>query len=204
MTKKFILAGFATALLTTVTPPVLAKHHEKDGAMHQDAALTTAINHERRRDDKGRDIYRNPAETLAFFQMKPNQTVAEYAPGGGWYTRILLPYLSGNGKYIAINADSDAINFTNRASEGRFKGWPESFPETASKWTGVPADKITAFESDEVPDELKGKIDRILIFRSLHGMLNGARADSELRALRDSLADDGMVGVVQHLSLIHI
>lgn len=198
MTKKFIFAGVATALLATTAVPALAKHHEKDGAMHSDASLTAAINHERREDDKDRDVYRNPAETLAFFQVKPTQTVAEYGPGGGWYTRILLPYLSGSGKYVAINGDSDSINFTDRAREGRSKSWPERFPDAASKWTGVPAEKIAAYESDEVPEEMKGKIDRVLIFRSLHGMLNGARADSELRALREIIADDGMIGIVQH------
>jgi len=124
--------------------------------------------------------------------------VVEYGPGGGWYTRILVPYLADGGQYIAINADSSASNFPDRAREARTKGWPESFPETAAKWTGVDAKKILAFESDELPDEMKGKVDRILIFRSLHGMLNGNRADSELRALRDMLADDGMVGIVQH------
>ena len=198
MTKKLIFAGVATALLATVAVPSLANHHEKDGAMHSDAALMAAINHERRKDEKARDVYRNPAQTLAFFQVKPTHTVAEYGPGGGWYTRILLPYLSGNGKYIAVNGDSDRINFTDRAREGRSKSWPERFPDAASKWTDVPADKIAAYESDEVPDELKGQIDRVLIFRSMHGMLNGARSDSELQSLREILADDGMVGVVQH------
>lgn len=198
MTKKFIFAGVATALLATAAVPALAKHHEKDGAMHSDATLMAAINHERRKDEKARDVYRNPAKTLAFFQVKPTHTVAEYGPGGGWYTRILLPYLSGNGKYVAVNGNSDSINFTDRAREGRSKSWPERFPDAASKWTDVPADKIAAYESDEVPDELKGKIDRVLIFRSMHGMLNGARSDSELQALREILADDGMVGIVQH------
>jgi predicted methyltransferase len=32
----------------------------------------------------------------------------------------------------------------------------------------------------------------------MHGLLNGNRADSELRAVRGLLKDDGMVGVVQH------
>ncbi len=198
MTKKLIFPGVATALLATAAVPSLANHHEKGGAMHSDAALMAAINHERRKDEKARDVYRNPAQTLAFFQVKPTHTVAEYGPGGGWYTRILLPYLSGNGKYIAVNGDSDRINFTDRAREGRSKSWPERFPDAASKWTDVPADKIAAYESDEVPDELKGQIDRVLIFRSMHGMLNGARSDSELQSLREILADDGMVGVVQH------
>lgn len=198
MTKKIIFAGVATALLATVAVPAVAKDHAKDGAMHSDAGLMAAIKHDRRKDDQARDVYRNPAETLAFFQIKPTHTVAEYGPGGGWYTRILLPYLSTNGKYVAVNGNSDSINFTTRAREARSKSWPERFPDAASGWTGVAADSIAAFESDEVPDEMKGKIDRIVIFRSLHGMLNGNRADSELRALRDILADDGMIGVVQH------
>ncbi len=198
MTEKLIFAGVVTALLATAAVPALANHHEKDGAMHRDAALMTAINHERRKDEKARDVYRNPAETLAFFQVKPTHSVAEYGPGGGWYTRILLPYLSGKGKYVAVNGNSDSINFTDRAREGRSKSWPERFPDAASKWTDVPANKIAAYESDEVPDELKGKIDRILIFRSMHGMLNGARSDSELQSLRGILADDGMIGIVQH------
>lgn len=198
MTKKIIFAGVATALLASVAVPAVAKHHAKDGAMHSDDSLMAAIKHDRRKDDTARDVYRNPAETLAFFQIKPTHTVAEYGPSGGWYTRILLPYLSANGKYVAVNGNSDSTNFTDRAREGRSKSWPERFPDAASEWTGVAADKISAFESDEVSDELKGKIDRVVIFRSLHGMLNGNRADSELRALRDILADDGMIGVVQH------
>ena len=198
MTKTFIFAGVATALLASAALPALANQVSKDAAMHQDAGLTAVINHDRRKDDKARDVYRHPAETLAFFQVKSTHTVAEYGPGGGWYTRILLPYLSSNGKYIAVNGNSDSINFTSRAREGRSKSWPERFPDAASKWTGVAAEQIAAFESDEVAEELKGKIDRVLIFRSMHGMLNGARSDSELQALRDILADDGMVGVVQH------
>ena len=198
MTKKLIFAGIATGLLVSAAVPALANAQKNDGVAHSDGALTAAIGHERRKDDKARDVYRNPAKTLAFFQIKPTHTVAEYGPGGGWYTRILLPYLSTNGKYIAVNGNSDSINFNSRAREGRSKSWPERFPDAASKWTGVSADKIAAFESDEVPDEMKGTIDRVVIFRSLHGMMNGARADSELQNLREILADDGMIGVVQH------
>ena len=34
--------------------------------------------------NKARDIYRHPKETLAFFGVKPESTVIEIAPGGGW------------------------------------------------------------------------------------------------------------------------
>jgi predicted methyltransferase len=195
--KKLLIASASLAMLGMAVPAA-ANHHEKAGAEMTDASLQAILAHERRADDKARDGYRHPAQTLNFFGVKPEQTVVEYGPGGGWYTRILTPYLAGSGQYVAINADSSATNFPDRAREARSKGWPESFPETAAKWTGVDAKKILAFESDEMPDDMKGKVDRILIFRSLHGMLNSNRADSELRALREMLADDGMVGVVQH------
>lgn len=195
--KNILMASAALALLG-MTAPASAKHHAKDGTEMTDAGLQSVLSHERRAEDKARDIYRHPAQTLKFFGVEPQHTVVEYGPGGGWYTRILAPYLASSGQYIAINADSSTSSFPDRAREARTKGWPESFPGAAAKWTGVDAKKILAFESDELPDDMKGKVDRVLIFRSLHGMLNGNRADSELRALRDMLADDGMVGVVQH------
>jgi len=195
--KKLLMASAALAMLGGAVPAA-ANHHEKDGVAMTDASMQTVLNAETRADDKARDGYRHPAQTLNFFGVKPGQTVVEYGPGGGWYTRILVPYLADNGQYVAINADSSASSFSDRAREARTKSWPENFPMTAAKWTGVDAKKIMAFESDELPDDMKGKVDRILIFRSLHGMMNGNSADSELRALRDMLADDGMVGVVQH------
>jgi len=195
--KNLLLAGAAIAMLGT-GGVALAKNHAQDGMVHGAADLPAVLKHERRSGDKARDVHRNPDQTLTFFGVKPNQTVVEYGPGGGWYTRILAPYLAGSGQYIAINGDSSSDTFSDRAREARAKGWPERFPEVAAQWTGVAADKIMAFESDELPDAMKGTVDRILIFRSLHGMLNGNRADSELRALREMLADDGMIGVVQH------
>ena len=194
--KKLLMASAALAMLAGAAP-VAANHHKKDGVEMADAGLQAILDDESRAYDKARDVYRHPVQTLTFFGVKPEQTVVEYGPGGGWYTRVLVPYLAESGKYVAINADSSTTNFPDRAREARSKGWPESFPDTAAKWTGVDAKKILAFESDELPDEMKGKVDRILIFRSLHGMLNGNRADSELRPLREMLADDGMVGVVQ-------
>ena len=43
--------------------------------------------------DRARDQYRHPIETLTFFGIKPDMTVVEIWPGGGWYTDILAPYL---------------------------------------------------------------------------------------------------------------
>ncbi|MBS3745171.1 MAG: hypothetical protein KGY48_12530, partial [Wenzhouxiangellaceae bacterium] len=46
---------------------------------------------------------RHPRETLEFFGVEPGMTVVEALPGGGWYTRILLPYLGADGHLIGAN-----------------------------------------------------------------------------------------------------
>ncbi|MEO1044230.1 MAG: hypothetical protein AAFX04_02185 [Pseudomonadota bacterium] len=185
--------AFAPLAMIGAATPLSAQQ-----ATTNDAALDAALASPARDKDRARDQYRHPAETLRFFQIKPDQTVVEYAPGGGWYTRLLAPYLAGTGRYIAVDGDSDARTYRDRASEGRTKSWPERFPGIVAEWTGLDAESITAFESDEVPEDIAGTVDRVLIFRSMHGLLNGNRADAELRAIRAMLKDDGMVGVVQH------
>ncbi|MBO6945248.1 MAG: class I SAM-dependent methyltransferase [Altererythrobacter sp.] len=188
---------FAAAALSLAAPaaPVLADGH---GSHAEALSLTEVLAHERRDGDRARDQYRNPAETLAFFQVEPDMTVAEVAPGGGWYTRILAPYLAEKGQYIAIARDSDAGGFDTRAARARALGWTERFKQDFAEEFGGTADEVMAFEVDEFSDELSGSIDRILIVRALHGVWNGGDIQLWMRAMREVLAEDGMVGIVQH------
>ncbi len=186
------LAAIAGAAAFTVASPVVADDHASA------PSLDSVLADERRDNDRARDQYRRPAETLAFFQVEPTMTVAEYGPGGGWYTRVLAPYLMPAGKYIAFNQDSDGRAYRNRAQEARSKGWTERFKSVIAEGMGVEADDVTAFETDEMPEELAGTVDRVLIFRSMHGLNIGNRADDVLKTARTMLKDDGMVGVVQH------
>ncbi len=197
--RSIIAASAALAALAT-TVPALADHHGGDkAAMTMEArTLASVMADARRSQDAPRDISRNPAETLAFFQVEPSMNVVEYGPGGGWYTRILAPYLAPTGAYMAMNGDSDGRKYRDRAQQASAMGWSERFPGQVLEWTGVPSAKITAFESDEIPEAVAGKVDRVLVFRSLHGMRNASIADREIKAMRDLLKDDGMVGVVQH------
>ncbi|MEG9267277.1 class I SAM-dependent methyltransferase [Qipengyuania sp. Mu-71] len=178
------------AVAALVASPLAADNHAPD--------LEIVLAADVRDDDRARDQYRNPAETLEFFQVAPGMTVAEYGPGGGWYTRVLAPYLHGTGKYIAFDQDSDGGTYNSRAQEARAKGWTERFKAEVAEMTGVEADSVTAFEIDEMPEDLAGTVDRVLIFRSMHGLNMGNAADDVLKAARMMLKDDGMVGVVQH------
>jgi predicted methyltransferase len=185
----YALAGAATLAFSA---PAMADDH---GA---DPALAAVLASPERAADQPRDKYRRPAETLKFFGVKPNMTVVEYGPGGGWYTRVLAPYIMPSGKYIAINADSDARTYNSRAQEARAKGWTERFKSSVAEMMGGKADDVHAFEVDEVPEEMEGTADRVVIFRSMHGLNMRNNADDVLKAARKLLKDDGMVGVVQH------
>lgn len=58
---------------------------------------------------KARDQYRHPFETLGFFGLEPDMTVVEIWPGGqgGWYRKILSPFLENRGRYIPVTSRSD-------------------------------------------------------------------------------------------------
>ncbi len=189
---KTAIYALAGAAALAVAAPAIADGHATD------PALTAVLASPDRAADQPRDKYRRPAETLHFFGVKPDMTVVEYGPGGGWYTRVLAPYIMKSGKYIAINADSDAATYTTRAREARAKGWTERFKTGLAEAMGTKAEDVTAFEIDEMPEEMEGTADRVLIFRSMHGLNIRNGADSVLKAARKLLKDDGMVGVVQH------
>lgn len=195
--RKILMAAGAASLALAITPATAHDHGKKtDKASH--AALNKVLLSEKRAKDRPRDDYRNPVETLGFFQVSPEQRVVEFGPGGGWYTRVLAPYISEKGAYFAMNSNSDGVKYRNEEQEKRAKSWATRFPAVVTEWTGVDAGKVTAFESDEIPDDVAGTIDRVLVFRSMHGMMNRNIADEQLKAIRKLLKDDGMVGVVQH------
>ncbi|MEL1251480.1 class I SAM-dependent methyltransferase [Aurantiacibacter gilvus] len=175
---------FAVAALA-VSSPALADHHAEA------PSLAEVLASEHRADDAPRDQYRRPAETLAFFQVEPTMRVLEYGPGGGWYTRVLLPWIAPQGDYLAMQPDTGP-------SEDGEPSWAERFSATIAASGMAVAGDATLFESDGIPEGVEGTVDRILVFRSLHGMLNNEIADTQLRTMRRLLAADGMVGVVQH------
>lgn len=71
-----------------------------------EALLDIALAGEHRAEvNRARDKYRHPRETLLFFGLKPDMTVVEIWPGGGWYSEMLAPVLRDQGKlYLAGNA----------------------------------------------------------------------------------------------------
>jgi predicted methyltransferase len=144
-----------------------------------DAALTAAISNAARADaHKVRDIHRHPAETLAFFGVKPNMTVVEIAPGSGFYTEILAPYLSaGGGKYIATGNQVAAL--ADHAKWGHQTYVPFG---AASPALGAP-----------------GSADMVVTFRNIHNWLwQPGMVDKAMTDFAAVLKPGGVLGVVEH------
>jgi predicted methyltransferase len=67
-------------------------------AAEVDAGLAAAVaGPQRSAENRARDQWRHPAQTLAFFGIRSDMTVVELSPGGGWYTEILAPFLRRQG-----------------------------------------------------------------------------------------------------------
>lgn len=56
----------------------------------------------RPKDQRALDAVRKPAEVLAFSGVKAGDKVAEYLPGGGYYTRLLSDVVGPKGKVFAL------------------------------------------------------------------------------------------------------
>lgn len=86
---RFLLAAAAPLAMLTLACSAQAQDH----ANHASASpLEAAVADPNRDADRARDEFRNPVETLTFFQVAPDMKVGEYAPGGGWYSRVLGNY----------------------------------------------------------------------------------------------------------------
>ena len=155
-------------------------------AWAQDAALKNAVDSPARvADDRARDQYRHPIETLEFFGIKPDMTVVEIWPGGGWYTDILAPYLKDNGKlYAAINKGENAAEYKKKLADD-----PARFG------------KVVVTQLDP-PDAMKiappDSADMVVTFRNVHNWMRGGNGEAVFKAMYAALKPGGVLGVEEH------
>jgi predicted methyltransferase len=189
--RMMLLAAAMLAAPAGIALPAAAVN-----AQAVDATLAAVLADPRRDADKARDQYRHPGETLAFFQVKPGMTVVDYLPAGGWFTRIIAPYLGPTGHYIAMGPD--LTGETNQYFLNSMGGLGAKFPGQAAGWSLGAAPKVTAFNTDGYPQELDGTVDRVLIFRELHNQLRFGWLHQDMLAIRRMLKPGGMLGIEDH------
>ncbi len=186
----------AFALLMGATPLLGAdRSHEHSGAPQAQATLPEVLANSRRAADRARDQWRHPEQTLAFFKVEPGMTVVDYMPAGGWWTRVLVPYLGVQGRYIGLNPDVSAGSDRQKQNFGNLDA---TFPAKVTEWTGTPAEQISAYNTDSVPPALNGTVDRVMIFREMHNLWRSGWLRGELLSIRALLKPDGLLGIEQH------
>ena len=148
----------------------------------------------RTEDERARDEFRNPQETLAFFGLKPGDTVVEVWPGrSGWYTKVLAPYVKANGgTFIAAN-----FNPSSEFGGPAVAAFKESFVEKPEIYGDV---QLTVFPAPEDSDGIApaGSADLVVTFRNVHNWVPGGYAEKGFADMFAALKPGGTLGVIDH------
>lgn len=184
MKLKFVQSAFALLAVS-----LLALSAQAD-----DKLKSVIESPDRSAEEKQRDTHRHPYETLTFFGIEPGMTVVELAPGGGWYTEILAPYLREEGEYIGAHVDLES-EYLPAFYHDIYAAWEERIGDT-KRFGEV---KIVAFDP---PRKTRlgepGSADMVLTFRSTHGWKRDGVVDEVMQAANAILKQGGVLGVVQH------
>jgi predicted methyltransferase len=187
----------AAFLVGTIVPGAgLFKAEAQQGANAAlDAALAGA---HRSAANKARDRYRHPKETLEFFGLRPEMTVVEIWPGGGWYTEILAPVLRERGKlYAALYGSSPPFPYQAREMESfraKLASAPAIYDRVEISALGFPNEREIA---------APGSVDLVVTFRNVHNWFQEGYGPPNAAALAfdaifTALKPGGMLGVVDH------
>jgi predicted methyltransferase len=189
MRSFLTVASVAVAMALCASATAAAPHAHHHAPAKADGAIAAAVAAPTRDPaNTARDRYRHPAETLAFFGVKPGDTIVELWPGGGWYTEILAPLVKAGGGtlYTAAPWERGLNRIKERQGADADLYGPVKLAEFPH--TGV---------NPKVPD---GSADVVLTFRNVHNWRFGG-ADNTAEAFRQiyaMLKPGGVLGVVDH------
>ena len=159
------------------------------------AAIDAAVNGDwRSESDRSRDLYRHPADALAFWGLKPGMAILEVQPGAGWWTDILAPYARANGGSFSVTAaDLDNPELPPAAREAR-----QAFADRlAAKPDVYGTVTLVNFGPKSAPLPA-GSFDFILTARSTHGWINAGTADKMFADFFQALKPGGILALEQH------
>lgn len=142
--------------------------------------------------ERARDVYRHPRETLLFFGLRPDLTVVEILPIGGWYTKIIAPVVQEHGRYIAAMPPATAGNANSENSREAYLSILTAAPALLDK---VQVVDFSPGAKAMVPD---GSADMVLTFRNIHNWMSGGRAEAAFEDMYRALKPGGILGVTEH------
>ena len=189
-----MMAGLLAAALAAVSLVASAAAPASGETSGADLAKlkTVVAGDQRSAANKARDKYRHPVQTLAFFGIRPNMTVVELWPFGGWYTEILAPYVKGTGTYYAAAMDPTSDDKEAKKYNAELKTLLAAHPDLYGdvKWSVLAKGKYAL-----APD---GTADMVLTFRNIHNWVWYGDAKEVFAAAFRALKPGGVLGVEEH------
>ena len=189
------LAAIGASLLL-VASVELAVHSQQAAGAALDAAIAGS---HRSAANKARDVHRHPKETLEFFGLRPDMTVVEIWPGGGWYTEILAPVLRERGKlYVAEYGSAPSFPYQQREMDtlsGKLRAAPETYGDVTRTALNLSTNELTIAPP--------GTADLVVTFRNVHNWFQEGygpanAAELAFKAMFTALKPGGVLGVVDH------
>jgi len=144
--------------------------------------------------DKARDRWRHPAESLAFWGLKPGATVVEFWPGAGWYTEILAPFLDATGGKLYA-AHLQVAEPADPSAKQVVEAYRAKFAVGRKPYGTV---QITAFGPTSGPAAPAGSADLVLFLRNLHNWMAAGIAEKAFRDAFLALKPGGVLGIEEH------
>ena len=141
---------------------------------------------------RGGDSASPPRATLAFFGLRPDMTVVEVWPGGG-YTEILAPLLKQHGRLYEAHLDPASSEYSRRTVD-EFRAKLSARPDLYDKVVVIALAAPFAISALV----LAGTADLVVISESLHNWMMFGWPREAFAAMHAALKPDGVLGVVEH------
>lgn len=159
-----------------------------------DAALAGA---HRSAENKARDSWRHPKQTLTFFGFSPSATTIEITPGAGWYTEVLAPAARGQGKLVAAIVEPASAGSENAQAyyTRSNQAYREKLAATPDVYGEVEVREFPLSAPSFGPDN---SADLVLTFRNVHNWLGSGAAPKMFEGFFKVLKPGATLGVVEH------
>jgi len=138
-------------------------------------------------ENRARDRWRHPLESLTFWGVQPGDSILELSPGGGYWTEILAPFAKATGgRFVGTGPDIDTPDASERgkalraAYEARY---------------GV---RTVALGKSSGPLAAPGTVDFILTARNIHNWMAQGFLDKVLADSFAALRPGGVLAVEEH------
>ena len=196
---------FSTTFVFSLLLMSSAQAITADASKTESASTLGSIIASQSEEHLARQASRNPQATLEFFGVEKGMSVVEALPGGGWYSKILLPFLGANGSLLGVDYAQNMwpnFSFSNDEFLKKRETWTTTWPEGAQEWRGDNGAPVSAAKFGSIPENQHGQYDAFLFIRALHNLARFSDKEPYLQnALKDAfnlLKPGGVLGIVQH------